>query len=200
MSVHSTDLFLEAEAYVSEFHRRYAPPARYFHTAQHARMVFEQCETLASFYEIPWDDAEVLYLAAWFQNTGYCCTSQQHEQQSIGILADFLKSFKVSRSFQRAVEKLILSTHADYRPVTLLEKILKDADAHDVSSEHYNIWSQMRRQELALCEDTAYTEHAWTVFNIAYLQSHKFYTPEAARLGEAAKQKNLTYLLGLVQQ
>ena len=97
--VRSSDIFIDAEEYVKQYLGLWLPATRYYHGLSHTNAVVEKCELLAAHYEIPWSDAEALFLAAWFHDIGYCKSSDDHEQKSIVILLNFLEDYTISTEF-----------------------------------------------------------------------------------------------------
>jgi hypothetical protein len=90
--------------------------------------------------------------------------------------------------------QIIASTQTSTQIVTLLEKIMSDAD-HDYfgRAEYYTI-AGMLREELALNE-TLFTEDEWLQFQINYLENkHSFFTSSSISIRLSAKKKRINEL------
>lgn len=81
------------------------------------------------------EERELLLLAAWFHDTGYCEGAIDHEERSAKIASDFLSEKGYDDGYISKVANLILVTKMDYIPKSNLEMIIKDADYHHFTSK-----------------------------------------------------------------
>jgi len=106
-----------------------------------------------------------------------------------------LEGYTISTEFIDQVKGLINVTKVDHQPVTLLEKIIRDADLHHLGIPEYMTWSQMLKQELEFCDDKKFSESEWAARNIKFFKSHHFQTDHAVALWNDQKNINLQGLI-----
>ncbi|WP_425657311.1 Pycsar system effector family protein [Tenacibaculum ascidiaceicola] len=166
-----------------------------YHNIAHTQRVVEKSLELIEGESFSEEQQHVLTLAAWFHDVGYTVNPENHEEESINIAADFLKNKEVKKSVIDEVSKLIASTKMGAKPVTKLEKVLRDADCSHVGSKNYTDFNELLRKERELvCEKKIKTVE-WDDSNLDFLTKHRFYTSKASKLWEKQKSKNIAQLL-----
>lgn len=166
-----------------------------YHNIAHTQRVVEKSLELIEGESFSEEQQHVLTLAAWFHDVGYTVNPENHEEESINIAADFLKNKEVKESVIDEVSKLIASTKMGAKPVTKLEKVLRDADCSHVGSKNYTDFNELLRKERELvCEKKIKTVE-WDDSNLDFLTKHRFYTSKASKLWEKQKSKNIAQLL-----
>lgn len=166
---------------------------RPFHNFNHTQHVVQKCDELATYYKVSEEDKEALLTAAWFHDTGYLYGRINHEDAGIKIASDFLNSVNANPEFINKVNELILVTKLPSKPVTLLQKIVCDADLHHLASSEYLDWSNRLRLEVQLSGNFI-DEHTWTKENISFFKGHYYFTEYAITFWESQKQRNLQAL------
>jgi len=192
------DILLQAESFVKEFIRVSLPTSRCFHTFRHTRSVVDAAEQLAEAFQLPWAEAEALFVAAWFHATGYARNDVDYINQSIRIARYYLDNVGSPDDFKILVSSLIRSTAIGVDPCSLSERILKDAIGYYLGSPHYFICSQLRRQEIEWSEEIKYSDQEWVTINARSLEDHQYHTVFAAQCWGEQKRKNLKMLIDLV--
>ncbi|MGC3947874.1 MAG: hypothetical protein QM762_25760 [Chryseolinea sp.] len=190
-----TDLLLEAEHYVEQYLKLFLPKTRCFHTFATTRFIVECCEELAAANDLPWPEAEALFMAAWFHGTAYCRLGDSRIDGSVRIAAEFLADRDLSSDFSDQVARLIRSTREGASPSSLLEKLLTDARHRYLALPHYAIISQFIRQELKLSEQILYSDEEWKERNIRVLTIHQYCTSYALEHWDHQKRVNLSELM-----
>jgi len=166
-----------------------------YHNIAHTQRVVEKSLELIEGESFSEEQQQVLTLAAWFHDVGYTVNPENHEEESVKIAADFLKNKEVKESVIDEVSKLIASTKMGAKPVTKLEKVLRDADCSHVGSKNYTDFNELLRKERELvCEKKIKTVE-WDDSNLDFLTKHRFYTSKASKLWEKQKSKNIAQLL-----
>ena len=193
--MHSSELIIKIENYVSTLLSHRTPSVLRFHNLKHTVHVVQKCRELAIESRIPENDKFILESAAWFHDTGYIYGKTAHEEQSVKIAFDYLKEFNLSADFLFRLRNLIMATKPVIEPATSLEEILCDADLQHLGSEDYLTWSMLLKEELELQNNVHLTDREWNRENIAFFKTHLYYTPKARLLWEDQKQKNLTLML-----
>jgi predicted metal-dependent HD superfamily phosphohydrolase len=199
MSLNHSDLYAGAEDYVSAYLDQWLPKTRYFHNIDHTRQVVAQCQAMATAYALPVPDVDVLLLAAWFHDVGYCFGSTDHEESSIAILLSFLSDYHMPEKSVAGIEQLILATEMGFEPEILLEKIICDADSWHLGSPDYFTWSDKLQKEVASFERKDIADRDWNKGNIAFFQAHQYYTDYAIKNWSDQKRVNLDKLVEKVK-
>ncbi len=188
-------LVLKAEKFVVNFLNTNIESKFVYHNLAHTQRVVEKVQELTVSNEFDDNDRYVLEIAAWFHDTGFTKTVEGHEEESVKIASEFLKTNDASAQTIALVSSIILATQIDYTPKTKLEGIIKDADCAHVSSKNYDEYAALLKKELELTLNHKITKTEWINNNIDFLTHHKFYTSLAASKWEKRKGKNLASLL-----
>lgn len=166
-----------------------------YHNIAHTQRVVEKSLELIEGEGFSEEQQQILTLAAWFHDVGYTVNPENHEEESIKIATDFLKTKEVEEGIIDEVSKLIASTQMGAKPQTELEKVLRDADCSHVGSKNYTDFNELLRKERELvCEKKIKTVE-WDDSNLDFLTKHRFYTSKASKLWEKQKSKNIAQLL-----
>lgn len=133
-------------------------------------------------------------MAAWFHDTGYTQTEDDHEKASAQIATDFLAEQKVSQEEISQVGQLILATKLSTKPQNLLEEILRDADSEHLGSEKYFEISEDLKKEQLYKTGLKTDELDWQNENLNFFNQHQFYTASAKKLWQTMKDINVLEL------
>jgi predicted metal-dependent HD superfamily phosphohydrolase len=190
-------LISKAENFVTEYLNNNLDSSFVYHNIAHTQRVVNKVYELIEdeTLEITDTEKEQLIVAAWFHDTGFTKTIENHENESVKIAEGFLKAEKVSNDNIQAITKIILATKMGYQPKTLLEGLIRDADCAHVSSKKYQDYSALLRKEWELTLNKKVSKAEWLSENIKFLTNHSFYSPLASSKWEKRKGKNLANLI-----
>lgn len=189
-------ILIEAEKYVTLILRNKLSHTFLYHNLSHTQRVVKFTKELIEGETISKKESNLLIIASWFHDTGYIEGCDDHEKNSTKIARTFLKEHKVSDEDTTLISNLIEATKMGYEPKTLLEKIIRDADAAHFKSKNYNEISELLRGEWELDTNKIYTDAEWTQENINFFtKHHKFYTNYAMENWQKGKDRNLAGLL-----
>ncbi len=191
----SSPVLSEVEKHVKNLLNADELKKRPFHNFNHTLHVVQKCDELATYYEVSTEDSEALLTAAWFHDTGYLYGNINHEEGSVKIASSFLNSINADLEFIKQVHALILATKLPAKPITLLQKILCDADLHHLASEDYLQWSNRLRKEGQLISGNSIDGVAWIMENISFFRGHHYFTEYAITFWENQKQMNLQEMI-----
>ncbi|MDX8554704.1 DUF5706 domain-containing protein [Tenacibaculum sp. 1B UA] len=166
-----------------------------YHNIAHTQRVVEKSLELIEGESFSEEQQQILTLAAWFHDVGYTVNLENHEEESIKIATEFLKTKEASGSVIDEVSRLIASTKMGAKPQTELEKVLKDADCSHVGSKNYADFNELLRKERELVCNKKIKTVEWDDANLEFLTMHRFYTSKASKLWEKQKSKNIAQLL-----
>ena len=188
-------LTTKAEQFVTNYLNQNLDSSFVYHNIAHTQRVVDKVNELLEEIDLNDKEKEELLLAAWFHDTGFTKTIEGHEEKSVEIAVDFLKSENVSEETVKNVSKIILATRKEYIPKDTLEGLIKDADCAHVSSKKYEDYSSLLRKEWELTLSKKISKSEWLQENITFLTNHTFYSALASRKWEKRKGKNLANLL-----
>ena len=190
----SLEVLEKARLHVRRSFARNMPPHLRFHDLEHTLAVTRTAVGLAQVIGVPADDVAVLELASLFHDTGYAYRYKGHEVESARIAEEYLKKQKVPKPAIEKVRALILVTAYDQKPVTLLEKIIRDADSAKAGQADFKEKSELLRKELSVVRRKRLGGRSWLLENIDYLRAHVFHTSEARKRFGRQKAINLKEL------
>src|SRR6478672_7485658 len=68
----------------------FIPKQLYFHNLSHTKDVVKAVKEIGKMQKLKEEELEMIEIAAWFHDVGYCYTYQGHEEQSKAVAKDFL--------------------------------------------------------------------------------------------------------------
>lgn len=135
----------------------------------------------------------LLKIAALYHDTGFLKSYANHEQKSCEIFLADAADFNISDKEKQVVCNLIMSTQIPQKPVTLLEKIICDADLDYLGrDDFFSIGDNLRKE--FLCYKIVKDNDQWEQLQLNFLQNHKYHTLSSQQLREPAKQFNFAKL------
>lgn len=195
MNEHGEQILSQARQFVTDFYSHRGKKEFVFHNLDHTEDVVEACATMADHYKLNEEDRFVLMLAAWFHDTGYVQGhAAGHEDESIRIATAFLLERGVSESLIQRVVSCIHATRMPQSPVTLVEKILCDADLFHLATPDFKARNQLLKQEQEMVLGQKISKKEWRKNNIEFLGNHKYFTDYGSSELEPGKQANLASL------
>ncbi|MGZ8517007.1 MAG: Pycsar system effector family protein [Chitinophagaceae bacterium] len=181
--------------YVTEIYQHRIKPEFVFHNLEHTEDVAEACSHMADYYQLPDDDRLVLMLSAWFHDAGYSLgAAEGHEEASAQMATQFLQSRHVDEGIVQRVASCIQSTKMPQSPVSLIEKILCDADLQHLANEDYKARNQLLKRERENLLGHKIDKKEWKKGNIRFLMEHQYFTEYGQELLTAKKMTNLAIL------
>jgi predicted metal-dependent HD superfamily phosphohydrolase len=150
---------------------------------------------MADYYHCTEEDRVVVLLAAWFHDTGYASgQTEGHEDVSVQQATQFLTAHAVDAAIIQRVASCIQATRMPQNPVSLVEKILCDADLHHLATGDFRARNSLLKQERENLLQHKIDKKEWRLSNIEFLQTHKFFTDYGQDLLESKKEENLQAL------
>lgn len=184
-------ILIEAEEFISKLFEEKLDVIFSYHNFEHTKNVVSGIKALCQAEKIDEETTTMLVLAGWFHDAGYIDGCENHEERSVIIALEFMKSKKLPITIQEKVVELIMATTFNYNPKNKLEKIIKDADNKHLANENYLDTLEQLRQEWEHSTDKKYSNMDWFVLNIDFLKNHKYYTQYAQKEWQNLKEQNL---------
>lgn len=189
-------LVINAEKYAlnllsSELDTKYV-----YHNLAHTQRVVKKVKELIVNMGVNEIDAQNTEIAAWFHDTGFTKSADNHEKESVRIVTDFLKGQNVEENRIKAISNIILATVMGYKPKNILEKIIVDADCAHLASKNFFDYTSLLRKEWELTGLKTVTYQDWIKENINFFTvQHRFETDYALKNWTRRKEKNLSKLM-----
>lgn len=192
-----SQLVKKAEEFVFNLFKEDLDSSFLYHNFTHTERVLRSLrEIIDNTNDIDKDTAEALQLAAILHDTGYTVTRNDHEEESVKIAQDFLKTEKASDTLIDQVSQCIMATKMSDQPKSLIEKIIRDADASHFGKEYFEEASEFLRKELEIQGIVQHSSSDWLDENIKMLaKKHEYFTDYALKNWQPQKEKNLSKLI-----
>ena len=182
----------EVEKYVQRRLLEQLPATFVFHNYEHAAEVAEVAEKLAQSAKLSPEEQEALVLAAWLQDIDLAGGVEEHETRSAEAAKAFLQKHQYPAEAIDGIKKLILSTHEDYSPESLLEKLLFDANWSFVGRKRFFKKARLLRLEKEHLSKEKYSQAEWNQYILDLLIFTKFLTPWAQEIYGPRKTSNIS--------
>lgn len=173
-----TSLYKATEDHVTEMFRRLQPAHLVFHKLEHTETVVRKVNEIAGHYNLNEEDMMIVYIAAWFHDTGYLLDKpENHEFKSIELMKEFLLEQKINDDIINKIEVCILSTRAPRNPLDLNSEILCDADTYQFGNKkEFKKTNKLVFQEVTNLSAFKLTLTAFDETTLKLLSGHKYYT------------------------
>ena len=164
-----------------------------YYNLAHTEHVVTHSTEIAAYYELTDIQSMALYAAAWFHDTGHLLNVMKgHEEISISLLKEFLETKNTDPEFIRLCSVCILSTKMPVKPVSLIEKILCDADTYHLGTPDFwrvdkLVWDEL---EIRLGEKVNNRLEK----SLSFLEKHVFYTEYCQSILNQGKDTNIRIL------
>lgn len=169
------------------------PPYLSYHSVDHTHMVLKHSLELAAAENIGGEDLDILTTAALFHDTGFIEKYTGHEEVSCSYAKQWLPQFNYSGEQIDAVCELIMATKIPQSPTNHLAKILCDADLYYLGTDEYGVMAEKLYPEF-LKEGIANDKMEWQRQQIAFLESHSYFTKSAKEKLSDKLKKNVIVL------
>ncbi|MDB5193203.1 MAG: metal-dependent phosphohydrolase sub domain protein [Segetibacter sp.] len=187
-------IYKKVELHVVDLYERHHNANLLYHNIAHTKSVVSRTKEIAGHYNLIESDMLVVYVAAWFHDTGYLFTDPaHHEDKSAELMRDFMEGDGVDENLITNIEECILSTKAVMKPVNLLQQIICDADTYNLGTKEFKITNKLVFEEFRL-RYSHITKEEWNTKTIELLENHQYYTSYCKELLMERKKKNLKKL------
>ncbi len=188
-----TFLYKKTEVHVTEMFHKLQPIHLVFHNLAHTVNVVKKVNEIAGHYNLSEEDMMVVFIAAWFHDTGYLLDKpENHEFKSVDLMKEFMQENKVSDDIINKIEKCILSTRAPRNPHDLNAEILCDADTYQFGSKkEFKKSNKLTFEEACYFTEFKLTKHAFDEKTVKLLTDHEYYTTYCKEILDGVKKDNI---------
>ncbi len=188
------NILLSSSRFVHDLFDKKSTIAALYHNFDHTLEVVEHVKEICTAMNIRQEDRELVLIAAWFHDTGYLYSPDEHEERSAAIAAEFLRSQKYPESKIKKIIGCIRATKVPQQPKTELEQIMCDADLLLLGKKDSIPRGEMLRTEIESFSGSSLPENEWIKQSISFFQGHHYHTPYAVKKYSASRDKNLHIL------
>lgn len=182
----------KAKDYVETLFKDKLSSVYFYHNFIHTTYTVNKAEEIMKNTPVAAEDQEKVLMALWFHDTGYVQCANNHEEEGVKIVKDFLQKENYPDQYIEDVSQLILATKISYSPQNLMEQIVKDADCSHFASHDYNDIADALRKEWELTNVRCFSNDEWNAGNLDMLKNkHQFYTDYAKQNWQPLKEKNI---------
>lgn len=165
-----------------------------YHNIKHTLNVEKAAIRIAKLEGVKGEELILLRTAVLFHDAGFIFRYSENESFGIKMAEIELKKFGYSTEQIEIISNIITATRRDLCPVTLLEKIMCDADHDYLGRADYHIVAKTLRHELANYGKTM-SECEWIEFQIEYLENvHQYFTQTSKNIRERGKLRRIKEL------
>ncbi len=179
--------------------RRELAPNLSYHNTDHINDVYRAAEQIGRLEDISEYDMELLLTAAYYHDSGYLKGVRNYEEESCRIARAALPGFDYSKEEIDLICGMIMATRIPQSPGTFLERVIADADLDYLGRDDFFPISEKLFRELSYL-GVIKTEDEWNRMQVAFLESHHYFTHTSLNLRDAKKQENLEQIKQKLKQ
>jgi predicted metal-dependent HD superfamily phosphohydrolase len=187
----TTEVLKAAEDYVKDFFEKQNTEAMHFHNIDHTENVVSAVDLIAEKCGLNQHEKALIKLAAWFHDTGYFFKREGHEDSSVRIAEQFLKSQQLPEKDIDVVVQCIEITKKDAIPHTRFQMVIKDADLYHLSTGAFLEQSLSLRKEWKAAYDEKMNKENYLFNTLEFMASHRYYTRYGKEVLTPRKKQNI---------
>jgi predicted metal-dependent HD superfamily phosphohydrolase len=187
-------LLKQVKEYAEAYYKTHKHDNLVYHDEGHTHHVVTAVTQIANHYQLTDHDFFVVQAAAWFHDLGYMVDMQRHEEESAVLAESFLQKQEVKQEDIDAIKGCIMATKMPQSPVTLLEKIICDADLFHLGTDDFFKTDKQMLKEYSTVHNVDMTKLDWRRKSIKFLQAHHYHTDYCQLLLNSGKEANIQTL------
>ncbi len=185
------NLFKRAEQYVTRLYQEHNDPRLHYHNLQHTRYVVGKASQIAAHYQLSEKETLIIYLAAWFHDTGFLIGDPEgHEENSVELLRSFAKEYSLEEEVLTEAEGCIMATRSPREPKNLLQEIICDADTFNLGTKDFKESNNNVFREIQALGKEQVTREGFNLSTSKLLEEHTYFTSYCRDLLNLRKMKN----------
>lgn len=187
-------IYKKVEQHVTGLFHEQQNPLIVFHNLEHTEYVVRKAIEIAGHYQLSEKDMLVVFIAAWFHDTGYLqAPAYLHEEKSVEMMKHFAQENNLPAGIITEVEECIMATARNKEPAGLLQEIICDADTYNFGTKDFKktnkqVYTEWKNFNPSLLKQT------FDLSAINLLDSHRYYTNYCKEQLQENKIKNMKKL------
>ena len=188
--------FKGAKKYIIERLESELKPNLFYHGIHHTMDVYEVSIKIAELEGIAQEEKLIINTAALYHDAGFVYQYENNEKLAVEMINEVLPSFGYNEKQIKTIGDIILTTRIKARPISLLEKIMSDADydylgRHDVASVAVTLHKELAEYGFPFAEEE------WNEIQIKFLKKHSYHTNSSLQLRRPKKIEYYEHLKSL---
>jgi uncharacterized protein len=183
--------FQAARDFITEQLRTGLKPQLTYHSIDHTIDVYESAMRIVRGEVLDEQQMVLLKTAALMHDSGMLVTYQGHEQAAVDLCELWLPKFGYSSEDIGQIGKMILATRLPQKAHSKLEQIICDADLDYLGRDDFHMIAHRLRYEWNTLKIKQTSLREWYLLQIAFLESHTYFTQVAKETRNAGKFENL---------
>lgn len=172
-----TPLYNKTEQYVTKLFHANTSENLVFHNIDHTKYVVEKTKEIAEHYKLNDEELLILFIAAWFHDTGYLFVKpSMHEEKSVELMRDFLGQLHPEERIINEVDACIMATKNPRVPQNLLQQIICDADTFNFGTKDFKETNKRVFSEINYFNSNLVSKDEFNRKTYAMLEGHEFFT------------------------
>ncbi|MEO6406901.1 MAG: Pycsar system effector family protein [Ferruginibacter sp.] len=189
------NIYKKTAQYVTGLFEENQPADLLFHNLDHTATVVNRTNEIAGHYQLSEKDMLIVYVSAWFHDTGYLFGEHtEHELKSVDLMKDFVRKFDLAPETVDAVAGCIMATRQPRNPTGLLQEIICDADTYHFGTKEFKHTNKMMYEEYNLSDKPPTSKDQFNQGALAMLDDHHFYTSYCIETLDEQKKINMKKL------
>lgn len=172
------------------------PESYQYHNYAHTLYVLDKVVEIGKNEKCTEQEIHLLKVAALWHDTGYIKSYANHELTSCLLVKEQLPAYGYTTAEIKLICGMIMATKIPQTPKTKLEEIIADADLEYLGTKEAEEKAALLFYEIHSLIPSI-TKEAWDKMQIAFLQTHRFFTPYCKQQKEPIKQNYLKKLQGI---
>ncbi|RYY71235.1 MAG: HD domain-containing protein [Chitinophagaceae bacterium] len=187
-----SQILKNTQDYVSSMYDEYTGECLFFHNLDHTKQVVKRSNEIAAHYELSSRDSLMLFIAAWFHDTGYLFVSPHlHEEKSVEIMKEFATKIQLNQEEIEQIAGCIMVTKNPRKPQSLIQKIMCDADTYHLGTKDFKKHNKKIKEEFNCTGGPGFNIASFNEHTVAFFNEHEFFTDYCRELLNEQKMKNM---------
>ncbi len=168
----------------------------YYHGIHHTLDVYEVSIKIAELENLNQEEKILVNTAALYHDSGFLFQYEENEVLAVEMVNEVLPNFGYNAHQIKTIGEIILTTRVKARPVSLLEKVMCDADYDYLGRNDVTKIAETLHQELAE-HGFLFSKDEWNETQIKFLKKHEYYTDSSLELRRPNKLAYYEHLKSL---
>jgi uncharacterized protein len=188
--------FSEAKKYITNRLETELSPNLYYHGIHHTIDVYEASIKIGELENLSQEEKIIINTSALYHDAGYIFQYKNNEVLAVELINEILPKFAYNEKQIKTIGDIILATHLKAKPVSLLQKIMCDADYDYLGRTDVDEIATTLHRELNEY-GFKYSKERWNEMQIEFLNKHVYYTASSLELRMPKKLAYCEYLKSL---
>lgn len=188
------ELLRHIREYALAYYKTHTNDKLIYHDKGHTEDMVTAAMQIGNHYQLNDRDFFIVQAAAWFHDLGYMVDIAHHEAQSAVLALNFLQKHNANEEDIDEIKACILATQMPQKPVSLLDKIVCDADLFHLGTDDFFKKDKLLLKEINALYNKDIGKQEWRRKSIQFLEEHHYHTDYCQLLLNSGKEANIQTL------